>query len=655
MARQLRRPSDALAGGGVLLAAIVFAYRACVYGSTFFGRAALAYVSYAMMACAAVSFMSWAQRAKPSSRLTAARLLMYPIGVFFGGAAIIRLLIDPVQPPPPPLVVRGIHAPLFDVMTPDERATWALRMVAFSLTGVRVDTTLSVPETWPYPKDAAVALITHPDRSRLLYARSGHQRVCYERIAFEFDSPWERPDPQCRAITAAERDLGFRSPRRSNWKTSTGAVANADLAWPQYRRDAARIGSTNSVGEGFAWNRRLLDGARASASIVGDRIIVGTHGSGSLEAFDVRTGEAQWRLMLPNWVHQDAVSDGRVAVVGFGDNMASLHGRAPAGVAAIDLANGRVLWVHFEMSSVMTSPVVWGDRTVYVNAAGGLRARDLKDGTLRGRIELPGFVLMAPPVLVGSALIVTLDRNRVCSVNIAGFHPTWCVTLDDMDYVGHSSAGVFGDTVILSGQTRPSLANWHDNFVGLSWKMRLSWAWSLLTLRGRENFDGQRIVALRLGNGRMLWKTPPYLRRQIVEGHISGTPTADDTTVVVNLPIPSVLVGLSRGNGRVSWVTESGGSRGPVLLVNRRVYTSTRNGEIRVLDASSGQLTCSVSVERKYDRIGPVLTQGSMYFASADGYLTAIPQRWLDSCQVDSVQALFSAPLPGKRNYEHRF
>ncbi len=155
--------------------------------------------------------------------------------------------------------------------------------------------------------------------------------------------------------------------------------------WPQYRRVGTKTGSVGSSGAYATapfWYTTIQGQARATPSLVSDVVLIGTHGNGVLEARDRRTGLLLWRQREPNWIHQDAVSDGRTVYVGFGDNNRSFKGAAPSGVAAHDLETGERRWVRFADNSVMTSPVLWQHLVVFGDASGAVQAVNTMDGTV---------------------------------------------------------------------------------------------------------------------------------------------------------------------------------------------------------------------------------------------------------------------------------
>jgi outer membrane protein assembly factor BamB len=253
-------------------------------------------------------------------------------------------------------------------------------------------------------------------------------------------------------------------------------------------------------------------------------VLIGTHGVGSLESFALATGRAEWRVRAPNWIHQDAVSDGRIVVVGFGDNRGSAYGSAASGVAAFELATGKSTWTKFEKTAVMTSPVIVGGDLVYGTGAGVIRRRRLSDGLLRESERFRGGVSMAPPLARHDTIVWPLDDDRVCVNTTSSLRPLWCTKVPGYTHFGHAAASLAGDTVIVSGRI--------PNDVPLAGTV-------LNRFLGRLNGGarGQGVVALDLRTGAVRWKSQrfPFVRE--ADGHISGTAAVADSLVVITLPI----------------------------------------------------------------------------------------------------------------------
>jgi outer membrane protein assembly factor BamB len=603
------------AGGTALLLASIafFANRTMAYDdSRLFGRPAVAYAAYLAAAIVVLLLFLTLYFTTGRARI-AARVIAYGSVIFAAGAVATRFRIHPVS------------------MSADDRARFAARLAAHRVTdGSGDDSAATMPSEWPLPSNVEIS-VDRPATGpvRVLARVVGGSRVCEIPLGRPVDPNGHMANqPVCRINTGADARRRFYRPREVAWTSPGVASAVTTEAWPQYRRDPQRSATVASADSGRLWYATLQAGARATASVVGGVVLIGTHGAGTLEAFSLSTGAARWRVWLPSWVHQDVVSDGRMAVVGFGDNRGSIDGRAPAGVAAYDLASGRAQWTKFERSSVMTSPVINDGAIVYVTAAGVLRKRRLADGALIGGTRLPGGMPMAPPVLRNDTLISSLDQNQVCASSFATMARIWCVRVPDMSYFGHSSASIVGDTIYVSGGV-PAPAG------------GISRAFGRLVLSEAVTPVAQSIAALDMRTGTLLWRTSGFAFRRASDGHISGTATANDRFVVISLPLADRLVAFDRGTSTLRWSIDGGGARGPVLLGGDNLYLVSRDGNLRVHRALDGQLLCSIALPRHYDRGGPTLAGGSVLLASIEGDIVAVPKRQVDACDSAAVRAVF--------------
>jgi len=410
----------------------------------------------------------------------------------------------------------------------------------------------------------------------------------------------------------------------------TALPPSVGLAWPQYRGDAAHTAlHSDSVPTAATWPARIEGEVRASASLIGDLLVVGTHGNGELAAFDRRTGALRWRRRLPNWVHQDPVSDGRVIVVGFGDNANSFAGQAPSGVVAYAAATGAPLWTVFDETSVMTSPLVTGDALVYVSASGRLRKRRLVDGALLAEDSLPGGVIMGPPAMVGDTAIITLDSRDVCAVQLASLTRLWCRTFPHTILMGHYAPTVVDGVVYAAGSVVfPGLSL--GEFRALPDSMRNTALRSLL--RPRFLPLGQRLWAMRLADGALLWAGPMHVDTKPIGGHPSGTAVVQGARGVIIYPQQDTLAGFDARTGVEQWRTTGGGSRGPLLLVDSLAVHAMRDGSIVSRSLVTGAVRCRVKLSEGFDRAGPVRAGNDLLAVDRKGAVHRVPVAALTQC-----------------------
>ncbi len=529
------------------------------------------------------------------------------------------------------------------------RLRWAVRVAAHSVsTGGRTDSTLRIPLEWPYPPTVGIRIHESADSIALVAVDPPALTACrftLFRLIPDKAALTTRGEPvQCSEnandstahTLRVVRIAGLTPDSATLEKTVVPTTRVAVVPWTQYRGDAARSGVAAPGTPGSAGWRLQLDGeVRATASLAGDRLFLGTHGPGALHVVDSRTGQLSWMRYLPNWVHQDAVSDGRTVVIGFGDNTTSLVGDAPSGVAAFDVATGALRWSTFEGNSVMASAVLWGDRAVSVTSAGLLRVRDVLTGAESARLAMRGRVTMAPPMLVGDTLIATLDTSRVCAVTLTTVTERWCTDLPGHGMLGHSAAAVIGGRVYLTAAVfnpRRPKKPWYVNWERL--KNALGWYF------GAEEYSAQRIYALDVATGRIIWESKSYPSQFPPAGHSSGTPVAEDGVGIVVLPLAGVTVGFDLATGAERWTQDTGPVRGPPAHIDGRVFLTLRSGELRVVRATTGAIECSIRTTTSFDRIGPVIAGGTLYLASTNGVLVALPVETLRRCSADEVRAI---------------
>ncbi len=582
---------------------------------------------------AAVVVVTLWQRNRPArGTRVIRRLLCYPLALLLLMIGVNRArTIARAVPTFPPRAAESLATRL-DELTPVERAEWGSRVAAHRWADTRSDSlALVIPAAWPFPSDVQVARRRTADGHLEIWARAGDgSAACLTLglyLTYGSDSLALRT--RCETMHEAPSTLVFAPPVRRDLAAADPTTPQPTLAtmgdpWEQYRFDAVHTGSTRATGTGtpaVEWRAQVDGPVRASASIVGDLVLIGAHETGALAAFDLTTGIARWSARVPNWVHQDVVSDGRIAVVSFGNVWPSFAGRAPSGVAAYALDSGASLWTVFDESSVMTSGVVRDSVVVYATAAGILKKRSLRTGALIASLQLPGGVIMGPPVATGDTLAAALDRNGLCTVRISTFEMLWCRTIPGLRMVGHSSPTIAGDLVLVSAPGTLRAASLGE-FAALPPKRQLE---LLMGIFGpEERYVGQQVRAFDLGTGAQRWSTPLYPGdADGLQGHSSGTPVIAGRLGVVLLPFADLLVAFEVKSGAVKWTAGGHRARGAPLVVDGTVLVAGRDGVIETRDLQTGALVCAVRHPIGFDRAGPARAGNTLVFAALDGTVLA--------------------------------
>lgn len=551
-------------------------------------------------------------------------------------------------------------------MTEVEAHAFSLRLLATALSdrtrggNVQVTTAadLQVPTNWPLPEGFGFALVPGDDQALALWS---HRNGDTCRILLTPD--WRTAGP----------DLGFTcappGPFPDSWEPADRRPAVAPLIpapvdspfspWPQYRLDPVRTATVrDSAVDSTApfWYATIGGPSRATPSVSGPLVLIGTHGTGMLEAHDRETGHLVWRAREPNWIHQDAVTDGHLVFVGFGDNDKSFKGAAPSGVAAHDLRTGRRIWTRFLDNSTMTSPVVLDSLVVFGTAKGGLIGADKRTGETRWERHLPGNLVMGPPLLSGDTVIVPLDPRGMCSLNGTDGTVHWCTQLPPhAGSVGHISPALLGGDVFGSLNTFP------PSVPGMLQDFRLEalpllWTWAIT---GENPIPThQKVFALSLSSGSLRWESDldggdccgsPGQR-----GHMSGTPVVvpHDSSLVVVSPFSDRVYRLDEKTGEV--LARSAPiptfPRGPALVVDTTVIAVDRQGLIHVLSVGDLQERCAIPTGELADRAGPTVAGEALLHADRDGGLYSIPLRDVLRCDPtlsDRIGRLREASVPG--------
>ena len=620
--------------------------------SAFFGSAPVAYVVYGAHA---IVLLALVHRSRDRRR-PVLRTMLVLVAIGLGVVSAIRVPVSQASP-----VIA--HAPgpekeptPFSQLSPDERAEWGLRVLLHRVSGGKIgDSLVSIPAEWRFPDDVEVAVLGTGARSQVWARVVAHDRVCSDFVNPVEASPGRHAAATdhldyCHPISAAENRLSFYRPRRGSWVLPARRDSSRATPWTQHRRDPEKSGGGDATFVASTWSAPLAAGARSSAAVVGDYVMVGTHGAGSFEAFSASTGANYWRVRVPSWIHHDPVSDGRTVVVGFGDNGSSFEGKAPAGVAAYDLKSGSLVWTAFESGSVMTSPVIAGDEVTYGTSDGILRTRRLDSGALRGTVTLgidghitePGRgVVMGPPALRNDTLVAMLGASRSCAVELAPLRILWCREFPELS--GDNGPTLLGDTVIISyGLLRAKLSGWRwlTSFGHVPFKSQMEWIVKKITGRPIKGFGGPGVRALDLRSGQTLW-SHAFLGALPSFGSGLGTMAADEQTMVLTLPSEGRILAFDHRTAKATWTAPSGGARGAELLYRGHIFHATRDGQLQVIRTADGVQQCSTAVPRHFDRGGPVRSGEALFFTSIEGDVASVPVRMLEHCLADSVRLAF--------------
>lgn len=654
---RLLRTLDVLLAVSTVLVGCYMAARSQVRGTSFiFPSAAVASAVFVGSAIVLAVVLLLLPRVRRDGFRRTARGLSYAVAVAFITLAAGRIANgaqDFTQWPPSSATAATDR---FALLTPEERASWVLRVLSHILASAPGTSPgdLRIPEEWPFPPDVEFAVRSHADTITAWARAPGSPYTCSMIVLGEERVRTPMLDDGIRCATDALPPPGTSFTRaRTAPVVAVAPTRNDSLPvgqWSQYRGDASRSGAIAATGAvQRSWRGSIAGEIRSSASAAGGMVLVGAHGTGVLAAFDDATGRVAWRARVPNWIHQDAVSDGRVVAVGFGENYHQIPLRTPAGVAVYDLHTGVPLWTQFEESSVMTSPVINGREIVYISEGGVVRKRELATGRLIASLQLPGSAIMGPPAARGDSLVATLDNNAVCLVLMSALTQSWCRTIPDLRMMGHSAPAILGSRIIVSGHV-PLFAGWRAQLATVPLSKTAKLVWDMAS--GQMTIGGQAFRALALHDGHELWRSKVYAARRLPSGHISGTATGTGDTAVIILPLADTLLSFSAATGAIRWTAPAHGSRGAPLLLRGHIVAAGANGRVEVRDVRTGTLTCAFRAAGGYDRSGPARVRHSIVFASIAGTVDVLHEDDVLRCDVRQLAAVANSLMPEAHDHE---
>lgn len=384
--------------------------------------------------------------------------------------------------------------------------------------------------------------------------------------------------------------------------TVTLPAAELNDAWSQPGGNAAKsmghlqLGATlsrawtASIGEGSSKGARL----NATPVVAGGKVFT-IDTTATVRAFDAQTGAALWSSRL--------VKEGEKTNVAFGGGVSVADGRVFAasgyGIAsAFDAATGAQVWRVDLGMPLRGAPSIEGGRVFILSQDNQLYALGVADGkTLwesSGTVEQTGLLGAGAPAVAQETAVVGFSSGELNALRV------------------ENGRGVWQDALARTGRST-ALAALADIDA------------SPVIDRGRVFAIGHggRMAALELSTGQRVW-----------ERNLAGTSTpwvAGDFVFAVT--VEGELVAVTRGEGKVKWVTQLPKWRdeedkkgaiqwsGPLLAGDRLILTGT-NGQILSVSPYSGEVLNRTAVDGVV-YLPPVVAGGMLYVLTDEGRLTA--------------------------------
>ena len=397
--------------------------------------------------------------------------------------------------------------------------------------------------------------------------------------------------------------------------------------WVQHRADIHRTGVVTGSGIGYRWDARVGGPLRASVSIAGNQVFVGSHANGEVVALTLDSGKTGFRIRAPNWIHHELALDKELMIVGFGNNepapaSGGYVGTDPSGVAAYDRRTGVERWRKYTKGSVMGTPALQDSIVVVSTSANETLGLRLRDGLQLWRTEVPGPSPMANLLLVDSLGVIGMEPVNVCALAVGSGSVKFCATMGTDGWgTGHASAAIFRDLVLQMYEATVTKAP-TGPLEGLEYFAKMVAGLPKTTTRD------QVLVALDLRDGHERWRTRIARGQTLDLGHIAGTPTV--VNGVAYVPVKGSIVAVEAETGRILWSTASRVTRGTVTVIRGSVIAATRDTALVVLEAATGRQRCRQRLPAIADRAGPAISGETGVLSLSNGLLMARPVRdWL--------------------------
>lgn len=368
--------------------------------------------------------------------------------------------------------------------------------------------------------------------------------------------------------------------RNDSWSQPGGVPSNA----PGHLEISGSLGSAWSadIGEGSSDEGRLT-----VVPVVYQNKVFTLDTEGTLSAFSASGGSKLWQVSLAP-ENEDgsegygggiAAGDGRLFVTtGFGT------------VYAVNPANGQVAWTRRIGVPVRSSPTVSDGKMYFISTESRLYCLSTADGnkhwTVRGLPETASLLGNASPAVAGANVVVPYPSGEVVAYKTGDGKPAWVDSLSRDSRSGSSLAS-------MSDPARPVVDRGIVFAVGHSGRM----------------------VATAQDTGQRLWT-------KTIHGTQMPWPAGDMVYVV---DVNGVLLGLTRKEGKVRWMTELPGSKnwsGPVLA-SGKLWLASGNGQLVGVDAKTGKIATKRDLGESV-RIAPVVASGRMYILADEGQLIAL-------------------------------
>ncbi|MGP4068751.1 outer membrane protein assembly factor BamB family protein [Halobacillus sp. B29] len=378
----------------------------------------------------------------------------------------------------------------------------------------------------------------------------------------------------------------------------SAAVFGPD-SWEQYR-----LNKTNnpvhggSVDEAIRKKYPTDNQLRATPVVVNDTLYIGNHNTGSLQAFNVKSGERLWKSSAPNWVHSEMIYKDGVLFVGYGNRYYQENGNrgtGESGVLAVDAETGETVWKFDTNGEVMPTPAIHGDH-VYITAGDEqLYGVNRESGELDWQFDLGSIVSMSSPVIEGDTLYVggggSAEQFHFNAINLANQERKWETEFDQVAAGLDDVPPVVSETSIYT--TALVKAEGDNMYEHMLYEM--------------DKETGEITHKESLGTG------------EHVKNNKSGAPVLQDGTIFVGSPITQKFYAFDTEAKEMKWEYEGGVNKAPPVAYNEYVYFGNAAGDVFTFEAESGELVNQMKLGGTLAPAGAIIMNEHYISGSQDG------------------------------------
>lgn len=392
----------------------------------------------------------------------------------------------------------------------------------------------------------------------------------------------------------------------------TGCNLNSEAfgpdEWTQYRLNSQNNPVYNDGnGEELEQEFKTDNEVRATPVVANDQLFVGNHQSGSLNAFDIDTGEQIWKKDAPNWVHSEMIYHDDKVFVGYGNRYFNhdagepyVRGSRDSGIKALNAEGGEELWDFETLGQVMPTPVIYEDHVYAITGDRYLYSIDIESGEQEWNLDIGSYASMSAPNL----------HDGIMYFGGADPYTFFAVDLDSKEILWETD---FSDAI--SGLDDVPPAIYDDKYIYTT------------ALVGDSDNPTHKFYAMDMENGEVLWEEDMGDGDK-VKNNRSGAPMVYDDKVFVASPVTEKFYAYDAEDGDLLWEYQNDEiAKAPPVADDGIVYFTDTAGYVFAFDVENGDLEGKKELEGKLAPAGPVIMNDHLIVGSQSSKVYMLPTK----------------------------